>query len=124
MDLPMDQLWFNILLRILITVYSANGIWSFFAYIPWMSKDDARILWYWKNSSYSFQLISSLIFCLLWIAEFKYDIFTYLTIWEIVILIASYLHLIESKLIYLKGKKIKIKKINKRRNDEIMTKLS
>lgn len=124
MDLPMEQLWFNILLRALITVYSANGIWNFIAFIPWMSRDDAEILWYDRNSNYSFQLTSSLIFCLLWIAQFRYPVLTYLTIVEVVLIIVTYLHLIECKLSYIKQKRVNLKKIKRKRMDEIKSKLS
>ena len=124
MDLPMEQLWFNILLRALITVYSANGIWNFIAFIPWMSRDDAEILWYDRNSNYSFQLTSSLIFCLLGIAQFRYPVLTYLTIVEVVLIIVTYLHLIECKLSYIKQKRVNLKKIKRKRMDEIKSKLS
>lgn len=122
MDLPMEQLWFNILLRALITVYSANGIWNFIAFIPWMSKEDAEILWYDRNSNYSFQLTSSLIFCLLWIAQFRYPILVYLTIAEIVIVIVSYLYLIERKLNYMDRKKINLRRMKEKRSEEIKSK--
>lgn len=118
----MEQLWFNILLRALITVYSANGIWNFIAFIPWMSKEDAEILWYDKNSNYSFQLTSSLIFCLLGIAQFRYQILVYLTIAEIVIVIVSYLYLIERKLNYMDRKKINLKRMKEKRSEEIRSK--
>ena len=123
MDLPMEQLWFNILLRALITVYSANGIWNFIAYIPWMNKDDAEVLGYDTSSNYSFQLTSSLIFCLLWIAQFRYQILVYLTIVEVVLIIVTYLRLIECKLSYLDKKKMALKKMKKKRIDEIKPKL-
>ena len=124
MDLPMEQLWFNILLRALITVYSANGIWNFIAYIPWMSKDDAEILGYDTDSNYSFQLTSSLIFCLLWIAQFIYQILIYLTIVEVVLIIITYLRLIECKLTFIKRKKLSLKKVKKKRVEEIKARLS
>lgn len=124
MDLPMEQLWFNILLRALITVYSANGIWNFIAYIPWMSKDDAEILGYDTDSNYSFQLTSSLIFCLLWIAQFRYQILIYLTIVEVVLIIITYLRLIECKLTFIKRKNLSLKKVKKKRVEEIKARLS
>jgi hypothetical protein len=124
MDLPMEQLWFNILLRALITVYSANGIWNFIAYIPWMSKDDAEILGYDTDSNYSFQLTSSLIFCLLWIAQFRFPLLVYLTIAEITLIIVIYLYLIERKLNYMEWEKIGLKKVKKKRANEIKSKMS
>lgn len=124
MELPMDQLWFNILLRALITVYCANGIWSFVAFIPWMSKEDAEILGYDKNSNYSFQLTSSLIFCLLWIAQFRYQFLVYITLIEIIIVVVTYLNLIECKLRYLRKKRETLKKIKKNGKDEIRLKVS
>ena len=123
MDLPVDQFRFNLLLRALITVYSFNGIWNFIAYIPWMSKEDAKILWYGNNWNYSFQLTSSLIFCLLWIAEFRYQTFIYLTIVEIILILVTYLHLIKCKLKYINDKKIKLKKIIKKKSEDIKSKL-
>ena len=122
MDLPMEQLWFNILLRALITVYSANGIWNFIAFVPGMSKEDAEILGYNRDSS--FQLTSSLIFCLLWIAQFRFPTLVYLTIVEIIIIIVVYLYLIERKLKYIDWKKINLKKIRKNRIEEIKKKNS
>lgn len=123
MDLPMEQLWFNILLRALITVYSANGIWNFIAFIPWMSKEDADILGYNRDSS-SFQLTSSLIFCMLWIAQFRFQTLVYLTIVEVILIVVTYLYLIERKLNYIKWKRINLKKIKKNRAEEIRKKIS
>ena len=123
MDLPIDQLRFNLLLRALITVYSINGIGNFIAYIPWMSKEDAETLWYNGDWNHSFQLTSSLIFCLLWIAQFRYQTLVYLTIVEIIIVLITYLHLIECKLRYIKDKKVRFKKIIKKKAEEMKSKL-
>ncbi len=119
MILPMEQLWFNILLRAVITIYSVNGIWNFITYIPWMSKNDAKVLGYDTNPNYSFQLTSSLIFCLLWIAQFRYQILVYLSIVEIVLIIITYLRLIKCKLSYLEKKKMALKKIKQKRMEKL-----
>ena len=117
--LPLDQFRFNLVLWVLITAYWASGIWNFMAFVPWSMKDDARLLWYSNRSNYSFWLISSLIFLLLWISQFRYPILTYISIAEIYLIIIVYLCLVVGKRSYLKNNKEKIKEMKKRRIDEI-----
>ena len=114
MDLPLDQFRFNLILRILITAYWASWIWNFFAFIPEGNEDDKKILWYNNKSNYSFRLISSLLFFLLWISQFRYAWLVYLTIWEIYITVIIYLYLIIKKRSYLKENKNKEKEIVKK----------
>lgn len=114
MDLPLDQFRFNLILRILITAYWASWIWNFFAFIPESNEEDKKILWYNNKSNYSFRLISSLLFFLLWISQFRYAWLVYLTIWEIYITVIIYLYLIIKKRSYLKENKNKEKEIVKK----------
>lgn len=118
LPLPVDQLRFNIVLWILITAYWASWLWNFFATVPGCSKEDAEILWYNTKSNYSFRLISSLIFFLLWISQFHYACLIYLSIIEIYVIIIAYLYLIIKKRKYIKQEKNKRNQINKRRFDE------
>ena len=113
LPLPLDQLRFNIVLRILITAYGASGIWNFFAIVPWCSEEDAEILWCHRNTNYSFWLISSLLFFLLWISQFQYAYLVYLSMWEIYLIIIIYLWLIVKKRKYSNHNKQKLTTIKK-----------
>ena len=119
LPLPLDQFRFNVILWILITAYWASGIWNFIAFIPGYSDEDAKILWYNNKSNYSFWLISSLLFFLLWISQFQYISLIYLTIGEIYLTIIIYLYLIIKKRSYLIENKKKAKEIIRRRKEEI-----
>ncbi len=118
LPLPLDSLRFNIVLWLLISAYWASGIWNFIALVPGCSDEDAEILWYSSKSNYSFWLISSLIFFLLWISQFHYPILITLSIIEIYIIIVAYLYLIIHKRCYLRKNKKKESQIKKRRFDE------
>jgi hypothetical protein len=119
LPLPLDQFRFNLVLRILITAYGASGIWNFFAFIPGCSEEDAEILWYNRNSNYSFRLISSLIFFLIWISLFRYPSLIYLSTWEIYLTIITYLRLIVKKWKYSKSTKAKIRQVNRARYEDV-----
>jgi hypothetical protein len=119
LPLPLDQFRFNLVLWILITAYWMSGIGNYFAFIPGCSKEDAELLWYKQNWNYSFWLISSLIFFLLWISQFQYPFLIYLSIWEIYLIIIIYSYLIIKKVTYyklIKERKLLIKKTFERSN--------
>lgn len=118
LPLPLDQLRFNVVLRILITAYGASGIWNFFAFTPGCDKEDEELLWYNRHSNYTFWLISSLIFLLLWISQFTHPYLIYLSIWEIYIIIFFYLYIMIKKRKYSKANKEKMKEITKRNYEE------
>lgn len=119
LPLPLDQFRFNVILWLLITAYWASGIWNFIAFVPGYSEEDAKILWYNNKSNYSFRLISSLLFFLLWISQFQYLSLIYLTIGEIYLTIIIYLYLIIKKRSYLIENKKKAKEIIKKRREEV-----
>lgn len=116
--LPLDQFRFNLVLRILITAYWASGIWNFFAFIPWWTREDAEMLWCSYNSNYSFRLISSLIFFLLWISLFRYPALVCISAIEAYLTIIIYAWLIAKKWRFVKKNKARSRKINKGRFDE------
>ena len=118
LPLPLDQLRFNVVLRVLITAYGASGIWNFFAFTPGFDKEDEELLWYNHHSNYTFRLISSLIFLLLWISQFRHPCLIYLSIWEIYIIIFFYLYIMIKKRKYSKENREKIKEITKRNFEE------
>ena len=119
LGLPLDELRVNIVLRVLITAYWASGLCSFFSYIPGSSQEDAKLLWYNKNSNYLSRLISSLIFFLLWISQFKYPELAYITMAEIFIIIVAYLYLIICKERYRKKNQENIKRLLKEKREEL-----
>jgi len=119
LPLPLDQFRFNVILWLLITAYWASGIWNFIAFVPGCSCEDAKILWYTNKSNYSFWLISSLLFFLLWISQFQYISLVYLTIGEIYLTIIIYIYLIIRKRTYLAENKKKTKEIIKRNREEV-----
>ena len=123
LPLPLDQLRFNLVLRILITAYGISGMWNFFASIPGCNQEDAEILWCNRNWSYSFRLISSLIFFLLWISQFRYPWLIYLSIIQIYITIIIYIRLIIKERHYSKEDREKKKQL-KRKIDEVTGKVS
>jgi len=115
LPLPLDQFRFNIVLRVLITAYWISGIWNFIAFIPGCSKEDEKIMWYNSKSNYSFWLISSLLFFILWVSQFHYEFLVYITLWEIYLTIIIYLYLSIKKYYYLKTNKEKEKEAKKKR---------
>ena len=118
LPLPLDQFRFNLVLRLLITAYWASGIWNFFAFVPGGSEEDAEILWYSHNTNYSFWLISSLLFCVLGISQFRFPCLIYITTGEIYLIIVIYLCLIIKKHRYSRKNKTRLKQINKKRYDD------
>ena len=117
LPLPLDQFRFNIVLWILITAYGISGIWNFIAFVPGRTKEDAKIMWYNNKTNYSFRLISSLLFFILWISQFHYEILVYITLWEIYLTVIIYLYLIIKQYCYLKANKIKKRESDKRRKE-------
>ena len=114
LPLPLDQLRFNLVLRILITAYGISWMWNFFASIPGCNEEDAEILWCNRNWNYSFRLISSLIFFLLWISQFRYPWLIYLSIIQIYITIIIYIWLIIKEHRYSKANREKKRQIKKK----------
>lgn len=112
--LPLDQFRFNILLWVLITTYWISGIWNFMAFVPWQTKEDAKITWYSNKSNYSFWLISSLLFFILWVSQFRYEFLVYITMWEIYLTVIVYMCLITKKRCYLRKNKNMEKEIDKK----------
>ena len=118
LPLPLDQFRFNVILWVLITAYWAAWIWNFMAFIPWCSKDDAEILWYKNKSNYSFRLLSSILFFLLWISQFQYPSLIMISIWEIYLIIVIYLIILIKKRSYSEKNKRKTWQINRKRYSE------
>ena len=122
LPLPLDQLRFNLVLWVLITAYGLSGLSSFMAFVPWNNDEDAKILWYSNNCNYSFWLISSLIFYLLWISQFQYARLAYVTMWEIFIIIIAYLYFIVIQNRYLRKNEENLREIRERRLRAIRSK--
>jgi len=123
LPLPLDQLRFNVVLRILITAYGISGIWNFIAFVPGNSKDDEKLLWYNNECNYSFRLISSLLFFLLWISQFKYVRLAHITMGEIFIIIICYIYLAVRKKGYMRKNQKNLKELRERRIKEIKGKI-
>jgi len=119
LPLPLDQLRFNIILRILITAYWISGIWNFIAFVPGNSKDDEKLLWYNNECNYSFRLISSLLFFLLWISQFKYTRLAHITMGEIFIIVICYIYLAICKRWYMRKNQKNLKELKEKRIKEI-----
>ena len=115
LPLPLDQFRFNITLWILITAYWAAGVWNFMAFIPWCTKDDAELLWYKNKSNYSFRLLSSILFFLLWISQFQYPSLIIISIWEIYLIIVIYFIILIKKRSYSEKNKARTKQIDRKR---------
>ena len=88
-----DQFGFNLILRILITIYWATGIWNFLARTADPRINDDAEIFRLNKRNYIFWLITSLIFFFFWISEFENQTLVYLTVIEIVILIIIYTYL-------------------------------
>ena len=114
LPLPLDQFRFNVILWLLITAYGAAWIWNFMAFIPWCNEDDAEILWYKNKSNYSFRLLSSILFFLLWISQFQYPSLIMISIWEIYLIIIIYFLILIKKRSYSERNKTKTQQ-NKRK---------
>ena len=96
MPIIIDEFRFNLILRILITIYWATGIWNFLARTADPRIDDDAEIFRLNKLNYIFWLITSLIFFFFWISEFKNQILVYLTVVEIVVLIFAYMYLLFS----------------------------
>lgn len=118
LPLPLDQFRFNIVLRVLITVYGAAWIWNFMAFIPWCNKEDAEVLWYKNKSNYSFRLLSSILFFLLWISQFQYPSLIFISIWEIYLIIVIYFVILIKKRSYSEKNKTKRWQMNRKQYKE------
>ncbi len=88
-----DQFGFNLILRILITIYWATGIWNFLARTADPRINDDAEIFRLNKRNYIFWLVTSLIFFFFWISEFENQTLVYLTVIEIVILIIIYTYL-------------------------------
>lgn len=88
-----SELGFNVILRILITIYWATGIWNFLARTVDPRIDDDAEIFRLNKRNYIFWLITSLIFFFFWISEFQNITLIYLTVIEIILLIIIYTYL-------------------------------
>ena len=88
-----SELGFNVILRILITIYWATGIWNFLARTVDPRIDDDAEIFRLNKRNYIFWLITSLIFFFFWISEFQNTTLIYLTVIEIILLIIIYTYL-------------------------------
>ena len=117
--LPISELWFNIILRVLITIYWITWIWNLIAHSPDPKIDDDDELFKFNKTSYIFRLISSLLFFFFGISEFKNEILIYLTVIEIIIVLIWYTYLITTKWNYTIKQMKKIKQKVKDRKERI-----
>ena len=88
-----SEFGFNIILRILITIYWATGIGNFLARTADPRIDDDAEIFRLNKRNYIFRLTTSLIFFFFWISEFKNQTLVYLTVVEIIALIITYMYL-------------------------------
>ena len=88
-----SEFGFNIILRILITIYWATGIGNFLARTADPRIDDDAEIFRLNKWNYIFWLTTSLIFFFFWISEFKNQTLVYLTVVEIIALIITYMYL-------------------------------
>ena len=91
-----SEFGFNLILRILITIYWATGIGNFLARTADPRIDDDAEIFRLNRRNYIFWLTTSLIFFFFWISEFQNQTLVYLTVAEIVIIIGAYVYLISS----------------------------
>ena len=117
--LPISELWFNIILRILITIYWATWIWNLLAYTPDPKIDDDDELFKFNKVSYIFWLVTSLIFFFFGISEFKNATLIYLTVIEIILIIIGYLYLIITRGNETSKQMKRLKKLDEYRKDQI-----
>ena len=113
MELMEHSFLFDIILRVLITAYWANGIWNFIAYTPWGCCDDDFFKY--NQFNYTFRLISSLIFLAFGTLQFKHPILVYLSLAEMVILTIVYMFIILEKRKCIKKQDKKRKEMEKKR---------
>lgn len=117
--LPISELWFNIILRVLITIYWATWIWNLIAHTPDPKIDDDDELFKFNKVSYIFRLITSLLFFSFWISEFKNEILIYLTVIEIIVIILAYMYLIITRGNQTVKQMKRLKKLDEYRKEQI-----
>jgi len=117
--LPISELWFNIILRVLITIYWATWIWNLIAHTPDPKIDDDNELFKFNKVSYIFRLITSLLFFSFWISEFKNEILIYLTVIEIIVIILAYMYLIITRGNQTVKQMKRLKKLDEYRKEQI-----
>ena len=117
MSFIVNSIRFDITLWILISAYWLTGVWNFMASMP--EPHDWIEFFKLNRFSYTFRLITSLIFFSFGIIQFQHSVLSYLTVIEIIIVIITYLILITSKQKYLKKQKRMKKELDKKRNNEI-----
>ena len=88
-----NEFGFNLILRILITIYWTIGIGNFLARTADPRINDDAEIFRLNKRNYIFWLVTSLIFFFFWISEFEDQTLVYLTVIEIVILIIIYTYL-------------------------------
>ena len=120
--LPFDELRFNVTFWVLITLYWFSGLWNFFARMPKQHEGDEEIF-HFNHCSYGFRLITSLIFLLIWLSQFKYQTLVFLTVGEICLVIITYIKLIIDKQRYLSKQEKKLASINRKRKEEMKERL-
>ena len=108
-SLPFNELWFNIMFWILISMYGISEVWKFIVSIPDSPPYDKEFKY--DKLDYIFWLLTSLIFYFIWIFEFQYIRLIFLTILEIIITLIIYIYIFIKKQQYLQKKKKKLKKI-------------
>ena len=114
-----SEIGFNIILRVLITIYWATGIWNFLARTADPRIDDDAEIFRLNRWNYVFWLTTSLIFFFFGISEFKNQTLVYLTVAEIIILIIIYTYLLISKELQSSKQMKKIKEMNKQKLEKL-----
>ena len=122
MGLMEHSFLFDIILRVLITAYGANGIWNFIAYTPWGCCDDDFFKY--NQFNYTFWLISSLIFLAFWTLQFQRPILVYLSLIEMVALIIIYMFLIADKRECIKKQNQKRREMEKKRMEMLRARIN
>ena len=118
-----NELRFNIAFWVVITAYWATWVGNFIACIPDSDNNDDELFRF-NKANYHFRLISSLIFFLFWISQFKFPSLVYLTVIEIFSIIIIYLYLIVCKQKYIKRKQKRLNDLNKKNKEEIKSRLT
>ena len=109
----------NIVLRILITIYWATGIWNFLARTADPRIDDDAEIFRLNKWNYIFWLVTSLIFFFFWISEFQNQTLVYLTVIEIVILVIAYTYLMFSAAIKNSKQMKKIRQMDREKLEKL-----
>lgn len=114
-----SEFGFNLILRVLITIYWATGIWNFLARTADPRIDDDAEIFRLNRRNYIFWLTTSLIFFFFWISEFKNQTLVYLTVVEIIILILIYTYLLFSSEVKNSIQRKKIKEMKKEKLEKL-----